>query len=78
MKKKITLFSTLAICLAIVIPFSASADDHVIIQCTEPCDSVTAAITAMRGTVTYQYDNIAAVAATVPSDSFQDCSRRAR
>ncbi len=45
----------------------AADTQHLILQCSGPCDAVAEAVEAMGGKVNYRYQNIGAVAVDVPS-----------
>ncbi len=66
------ILSSLYICLSLSVTSVAGADEELIIQCAAACDEISAAVSAAGGTLTYRYENIEAVAATVPSGRLQD------
>ena len=57
-----------------VFAFSLASATHAVesqqfvLQCPAPYDSVVAKVEAMGGEVTYQYENIGAVAVSIPAD----------
>lgn len=50
----------------------AGALESVIVRCSTSCEVLTASILAFGGQVTFRYENVAALAATLPSDRLPD------
>jgi subtilisin family serine protease len=69
-------FTSTLVALIFIAPASirlrADAEEALIVQCTRPCAAVVAAVGAMGGKVTYQYENIDAVAVTIPKTHVAD------
>ena len=61
--------SAVLLSIVLVSPYLEARDkrDRFIIQCTDQCDAVIEAIRDLGGEVTEQYDNLDAVAASLPS-----------
>lgn len=68
--------SALAFLVAYVVALSASTviqsqsgEQAVLVSCTVPCANVSALINSVGGRVTYEYENVAALAARIPPES---------
>ena len=69
MSSPINLYLRVTLALVFGIASIAHAESQrYVLQCAKPCDSVVAAVEALGGDITYQYENIGAVAVTVPDD----------
>jgi hypothetical protein len=52
----------------------ADQQQNIIVKCQRPCAGVSAVVSAIGGTITQRYDNLDAVAVTVPADRVADLS----
>jgi hypothetical protein len=65
----INLFLWVAVTLFLGLASLARAESqHFLVQCVKPCEGVIAAVDALGGDITYEYENIGAVAVAVQGD----------
>ena len=62
-----------ALAISLLLPVSyrvhaADSDEAFVVECTRPCDAIRAAVGAAGGIVTYQFENVDAIAVRVPGN----------